>query len=108
MRSSNLTARFALPRTQVQAQPEVIAQVVQDAALRLHTIRPRVLIGLHRVLRARVRGVGQGQISAVGGQQAMSAPPLHLVIRFIKLIEACAETALEMRKHFGFELLPRV
>jgi len=38
----------------------------------------------------------------------MSAPAPHLLVGFIKLIEACAETALEMRKHGRVELLPRV
>ncbi len=38
----------------------------------------------------------------------MPAPALHLLVGLIKLIKARAQTALQRRKHFGFELLPRV
>ena len=79
--------RFALPRTQMQAQAEVVAQVIQHAALRLHTVRPRVLIGLHRIFGARLRRVGQGQVRAIGRQQPMPAPAAHLLVGFIQLIE---------------------
>ena len=100
--------RFAVPRTQVQAQTQVIAQVIQDAALRLHTIRARVLIGLHRIGGAGSGRVGQRQIGAVGGEQAMPAPTLDFVVRFIQLIKARAQTAIQMGKHLGVELVPGV
>ena len=38
----------------------------------------------------------------------MSAPALHLLVGFIKLLKARAQTALEVRKNGGFELLPCV
>ena len=38
----------------------------------------------------------------------LAAQEPHLLVSRIKLIEARAETALQMRKHSGLELLPRV